>query len=191
MAAREAWERQERERLLKEEEERKQAELKKIEEKLEKERMEALLAQAGDAQLDVAKLAAKHLDQAALQRAVNEKLLKAREEENRKRAEQARRVDYLVRALRETERAKLDVLLKATLEADAAYVAKYNADNLAARRATFDGATAIKGKIGRMLPYAEEFESRVLAKRQELYAVQKVSTAQRSAAPQIHASSSA
>jgi hypothetical protein len=179
-AQRDAWERQERERLAKEEDERKTAELKKIESKLEKERMEALLAQAGEAQVDLAKLAAKHLDQAALQRALNEKLLKAKDEETRKRAEQARRVDYLVRAIRETERPKLETLLRSTLDGDAAYVAKFNADNLASRRSTFDVATAMKSKITRILPYARTFEEGVKAKREEAYLTQKVRRRRRS-----------
>jgi hypothetical protein len=77
--------------------------------------MEALLVQATAAHLNVGKLAAQHKDQAALQRAVNEKLLKAREEEVKRRAEQGRKVDYLIRALRETERPKIEALLKATI----------------------------------------------------------------------------
>lgn len=165
---------QEQERLEAEEQARKEAELKKIEEKLEKEKIAALLQQAGEKQVDLEKLAAKHLDQAALQRAVQEKLLKAKEEETRRRAEQARKVDYLVRALREAESTKVQALLQATLASEKAYVEEYNTSNLNKKRSTFETAMAVKGKITRMVPAAEAFEERIMKRRREQYLQKKV-----------------
>ncbi len=175
VAARQAWERQEAERIAREEEERKQAELRKIEEKLEKERMAALLAQAGEAQIDISKLAAKHLDQAALQRALNEKLLRAREEDNKKRAEQARRVDYLVRALRETERPKVEAYLKVALDRTSAHIAEYNKRELDRETAKFQSREAMKASLARISPYAADFERQVMRKREEAHRILRVS----------------
>jgi hypothetical protein len=149
--------------------------IRKIEEDRAKEQMEQLLARAKEAQMDVAKLAAQHLDRAALQRAVNERLQRARDDENRRRVEQGRRVDYLVRALRETERPKVEALLKATLDGQKSYVAKHNEDQLTAKRATFDAATAVKGKISKLVPFVEEFEKQLMKRREAAFEVIRVS----------------
>jgi translation initiation factor 3 subunit A len=196
-ALQEAVQRQEQENLMKEqesarlaaeEEARKVAAVQAINDKLEKEKLIALMqaaegttsagASGSSKKQDLErfkKMAEEHLDQAALQRAVQEKLLKAKEEEAKKRVEQARRVDYLVRALREAERAKVEALLASTLEADAAYVAAFNSSTLARKRAVYDTAMKIKASIARMLPYADDFEEAVLVKRREEYAKSKVS----------------
>lgn len=137
--------------------------------------MEALLVQATAAHLNVGKLAAQHKDQAALQRAVNEKLLKAREEEVKRRAEQGRKVDYLIRALRETERPKIEALLKATIERNSSYIAKYNADTLSTKKATYEQAMANKSRMAKMMSYADIFESNIMGARETVYAASKVS----------------
>lgn len=178
---------QEAARLAAEEEARKQAAVQAITDKLEKEKLVALMQAAeGDgkpgtkankaADLErFRKLAEQHHDQAALQRAVQEKVMKAKAKEAKERVEQARRVDYLVRALREAERPKIESTLAATLEADATYVRTWNEAQLSKKRAIYDAAMKVKASIARMLPYSEAFEEAVLAKRKLEYAKQQVS----------------
>ena len=159
-----------------------------ITEKLEKEKLVALMQAAeGDGKPGAGgsknkaadlerfrKLAEEHHDQAALQRAVQEKVMKAKDKEAKERVEQARRVDYLVRALREAERPKVEALLSATLQAEELFVRTYNETQLSRKRAVHDEAMRVKARIARMLPYSETFEEVVLAKRQAEYAKQQV-----------------
>jgi len=177
----------EAQRLEAEEEARKMAAVQAITEKLEKEKLVALMQAAeGDGKPGASKnkaadlerfrkLAEQHHDQAALQRAVQEKVMKAKDKEAKERVEQARRVDYLVRALREAERPKVEALLAATLQADELYVRSYNEGQLSKRRAVHDEAMRVKARIARMLPYSDAFEETVLVKRQAEYAKQQVS----------------
>ena len=179
----------EEQRLAAEEEARKMAAVQAITEKLEKEKLVALMQAAeGDGKPGAGvaknraadlerfrKLAEEHHDQAALQRAVQEKVMKAKDKEAKERVEQARRVDYLVRALREAERPKVEALLSATLQAEELFVRTYNETQLSRKRAVHDEAMRVKARIARMLPYSETFEEVVLAKRQAEYAKQQVS----------------
>jgi translation initiation factor 3 subunit A len=178
----------EEQRLAAEEEARKMAAVQAITEKLEKEKLVALMQAAeGDGKPGAGgsknkaadlerfrKLAEEHHDQAALQRAVQEKVMKAKDKEAKERVEQARRVDYLVRALREAERPKVEALLSATLQAEELFVRTYNETQLSRKRAVHDEAMRVKARIARMLPYSETFEEVVLAKRQAEYAKQQV-----------------
>ena len=179
----------EEQRLAAEEEARKLAAVQAITEKLEKEKLVALMQAAeGDgkpgsgknkaADLErFRKLAEEHHDQAALQRAVQEKVMKAKDKEAKERVEQARRVDYLVRALREAERPKVEALLATALQTDELYVRTYNETQLTRKRAVHDEAMRVKARIARMLPYSDAFEEAVLVKRQAEYAKQQVSSA--------------
>jgi translation initiation factor 3 subunit A len=176
----------EEQRLAAEEEARKMAAVQAITEKLEKEKLVALMQAAeGDGKPGAGKnkaadlerfrkLAEEHHDQAALQRAVQEKVMKAKDKEAKERVEQARRVDYLVRALREAERPKVDALLAATLQTDELYVRSYNETQLERKRAVHDEAMRVKARIARMLPYSDAFEEAVLVKRRAEYAKQQV-----------------
>jgi hypothetical protein len=121
------------------------------------------------------KMAKDHLDQAALQRAVQEKVLKAKEEETKRRVDQARRVEYLVRALREAEKPKLDAMISSTMEDDALYVTQFHANNLERKRAIYEAAMKVKSRIARMVAHADAFEEAVLVKRREAYEKIKVS----------------
>lgn len=121
------------------------------------------------------KMAKDHLDQAALQRAVQEKVLKAKEEETKRRVDQARRVEYLVRALREAEKPKLDAMISSTMEDDALYVTQFHSNNLERKRAIYEAAMKVKSRIARMVAHADAFEEAVLVKRREAYEKIKVS----------------
>ena len=121
------------------------------------------------------KMAKDHLDQAALQRAVQEKVLKAKEEETKRRMDQARRVEYLVRALREAEKPKLDAMISSTMEDDALYVTQFHASNLERKRSIYEAAMKVKSRIAKMVAHADAFEEAVLIKRREAYEKVKVS----------------
>lgn len=179
---------QEEARLKSEEDARKLAAVQAINKKLEDDKLLALMTAAQSASNDgksgankkqdldlLKKMAKDHLDQAALQRAVQEKVIKAKEEETKRRVDQARRVEYLVRALREAEKPKLDSMISSTMDEDSLYVTQFHANNLERKRAIYEAAMKVKSRIARMVVHADAFEEAVLVKRREAYEKVKVS----------------
>ena len=103
----------------------------------------------------------------ALERDVREKAQKAQEEETKKRAEQARRLDYIVRALRDAERTRAEALGASIVVDDEAYVAKVRADLTAKASERHAQAMASRARLTRMLPHRDAFEAEVIERRKK------------------------
>jgi hypothetical protein len=115
------------------------------------------------------------MDRAALEQQAREIALKARDDELKRRTEQAKRVDYLVRALRETERPKAEAASRQLYEQITSVATVYNENTLAEaleKRAT---AAALKSSLSKMVPHVDSWEDRVLEARRAVYDAEKVS----------------
>jgi len=145
-----------------------------VEEIRKKEEDEALKARLSAAGLDAATVDAGGYDRDTLEKEMRDKAIKQREGEMRQRTEQAKRLDYLVRALREVERAKAAAAQEAKAAADVAYVRERNAKALEAARAQHAAAMAHKEFLGKVAPYMGGVEDKVLGKRREVYEAARV-----------------
>ena len=133
------------------------------------EKTKALMIAAGQdaSALDAGGALLSDAARAALEKDVREKAAKAQEEEAKKRAEQAKRLDYIVRALREAERARAEALGAAIVTDDAAYVSKVRADAIARAAERHAQAMASRARLERMTPHRDAFEAAVLARRKK------------------------
>jgi translation initiation factor 3 subunit A len=145
-----------------------------VEEIRKKEEDEALKARLSAAGLDAATVDAGGYDRDTLEKEMRDKAIKQREGEMRQRTEQAKRLDYLVRALREVERAKAEAAQASKAAADLAYVRERNAKALEAARAQHAAAMAHKEYLGKVAPYMGGVEDKVLSKRREAHEAARV-----------------
>jgi hypothetical protein len=160
------------ERLKLEEEERKRKREKEMREKIALDEIKRLLVAAGK---DPASVDLSSVDKKSLEKEVRELALKARDEEHKKRAETAKKLDYLIRSLREAERAKLPSVLSAAFEQDTKHVNDLNARASAEAAQRHQAAMAAKARLIRLLPYAQEFEEKVFLARKAAAAAERVS----------------
>lgn len=117
----------------------------------------------------------KNVDLAALEAEVREKARKAKDEEARRKTEQAKRLDFLIRALRESERPKVDAFAQQVYEADLKYVNDFNRTEYEKAVAKHVAAKALKPVLVKMLPYTAEWEDKVLEHRRLAYEAERVS----------------
>ncbi len=170
---------QEAKRLAEEEAARVEAKRKEIEEELKKIEMMKMMAavRPGKSAKDLQAMASAHMDMATLQAQAQDRARKELETETRQRTEQARRVDYLIRALREAEQPKIKAFLSTLQASQEAHVRAHNDAVLARARKQFDDAVALKSSLAKMMPFVGDFEARVMAKRVEQHASTRVSAA--------------
>jgi hypothetical protein len=110
----------------------------------------------------------------ALEKEARDKAAKAQEEEGKRRSEQAKRLDYIVRALREAERPRSDALGAALVVEDSAYVAKVREDATARALERHTQAMASRARLERMKPHREAFEAQVMARRHKAGEAERV-----------------
>jgi hypothetical protein len=109
--------------LEEEERDRKQRELDAIKKKNDEEALKRKMTAVG---LDTSVVDNGSYNREDLDQAMREKALKQRENEMRQRTDQARKLDYLVRALRLLEKEKAIAAQKQRLEEDIRYVKERN-----------------------------------------------------------------
>lgn len=159
-----------------------QKQMEEVRRKNEEDNLRRQLEAAGmDASALLAKAAAgdtsalQPIDRAALEKEMRDKAIKQKEQELRQRTEQARRLDYLVRALREVERAKAAVAQQKSVEEAHAYVAGKNQEALAKAQEKHKTAMEAKGHLARLGGYMKAFEDKVLEARMAVYKKKRVS----------------
>jgi hypothetical protein len=126
---------------------------------------------------DITKLEAaarRNLDLSKLQQEARENELKARQEENRRKVEHSRKVDYLVRATRDAERAKVAERLPRAIEERERFVAEHNAKVEAVNAKRVRDYTAIQAQLPAMRPRIEAFVATLLAQRRADHDAAKV-----------------
>ena len=161
-----------------EEEARKREEMRiaEIRDKQKMEEMRKLMEAAGQ---DTSGLLAggtlTDVDRKALEAEVRGKAAKAKEEEAKRRTEQVRRLDYLTRAVREAERARVEAFAASAVAGDVEYVAAAQAAAIAKAKARHEAAVSVKSRVVRMTPYMEAFEEAVEARRRKAAAADLVS----------------
>lgn len=163
-------------RLAEEEAARIEAKRREIEEAQKKDEMLKMIAAAGRSIKDLEAAAAAHMDMATLQAQALERARKEQETENRRRTEQARRVDYLIRALREAERPKIEAHLKTVQTEQEGHVRTYNEGTLARARKQWDDALAMKSSMSKIMPHVEAYEAKIMKARAEMHNATKVRT---------------
>lgn len=163
-------------RLAEEEAARIEAKRREIEEQQKKDEMLKMIAAAGRSIKDLEAAAAAHLDMATLQAQALERARKEQDAENRRRTEQARRVDYLIRALREAERPKIDAHLKVVQTEQEAHVRAFNEGTLARARKQWEDAMAMKSSMSKIMPHVETYEAKIMKAREEQHNATKVRT---------------
>jgi translation initiation factor 3 subunit A len=157
-----------------------QKQMEEIKKKNEEDRLRMQLEAAGMDASILAKVTATGegiavIDRAALEKEMRDKAIKQKEQELRQRTEQARRLDYLVRALREVERAKAAVAQQKAVEEAKSYVSTKNADTLAKAQEKHKVAIENKAHLAKILPYMKEYEDKILKQRMEIYQKKRVS----------------
>jgi hypothetical protein len=161
------------ERLKLEEEERKRKRDKDVRDRIALDEIKRLLVTVGR---DPASVDLSTVDKKVLEKEVRELALKARDDEHKKRAETAKKLDYLIRSLREAERAKLPSVLSASIEQDTKHVSDLNARASSEAAQRHQAAMSAKARLIRLLPFAQEFEEKVFLARKAAAAAERVST---------------
>lgn len=129
-------------------------------------------AQAG---IDIKAIATDHLDVEKLRREARDKQLKEKADELQKRTAEARRMDYLTRAIREAERTKVDALRATVIAETAEQIAAVNeAIDEKSRKAQADYAK-LQPKLDAIRPVVNAMLEAVAIKRAAEYKAQKVS----------------
>eukprot|EP01138_Halocafeteria_seosinensis_P015701 gb/GECG01016022.1/.p1 GENE.gb/GECG01016022.1/~~gb/GECG01016022.1/.p1 ORF type:complete len:323 (+),score=91.46 gb/GECG01016022.1/:1-969(+) len=156
---------QENARIEEEQKRREEEKMQQIQEEEQLKEKERLLRAAGKEVSKFSREDIKAVDKVQLQEELEEKRRKKLEEEQKRREEKSKRLDYLVRAIRETEQEKLDEWAQKKLDDDEAYVKEQQEAIYQREKEKHDKSLKIKHRLSRVLPYRNEFENRVMERR--------------------------
>lgn len=165
----------EAERLAEEQRNREQEKLAKLQEDEAIREKERLLRSAGRDLSTISREEIAAMDRDALETEIYDKERKAVEAEHRRREERSKRLDYLVRATRETEQQKLDTWSHERNKADESYVREQQRAIYERSKAKHEHSMSIKTRLVRALPYRSAFETQLEERRQAQYEQEKVS----------------
>lgn len=162
-------------RVAEEASRRSERELEERKEQLRLEELKRLALAAGKNPSDIDQETLRNANVEQLEHELREKQRKQREDELKRKVEQAKRLDVLVRALRETERAKVEPFQQAMNAETAAYVHDYNAATLDKAEQKHKEAMAVQKDLKRMEAEFAKFTKRILDKRLADFEAERVS----------------
>lgn len=156
---------QENARIEEEQKRREEEKMQQIQEEEQLKEKERLLRATGKEISKFSKEDIKAVDKVQLQEELQEKQRKKLEEEQKRREEKSKRLDYLVRAIRETEQEKLDEWAKKKLDEDEVYVKNQQDAIYQREKEKHEKSLEIKRRLSRVLSYRKEFENRIMQRR--------------------------
>lgn len=166
---------QENARIEEEQKRREEEKMQQIQEEEQLREKERLLRAAGKEVSKFSREDIKAVDKVKLQEELEEKQRKKLEEEQKRREEKSRKLDYLVRAMRETEQEKLQQWTRKKLDDDEVYVEQQQQAIYKREKEKHEKSLDIKKRLSRVLPYRRDFETIVMARRRKDYERERVS----------------